>query len=356
MRRSRTHRSPEEDQEGGMATQGGARQHGSVVSMEAERRRGDRPRGLSLLRSGDGGFDPERVANGLGWFSIGLGLAGVLAPAKLTRIIGLKGRGVSKVVARVVGVRELAAGIGILTEPRPARWVWSRVVGDVMDLAVLGIGFTGRRVRRGRLALATVAVAGVTVVDAVCAQQLTSLTRVSAGSPDGRTLRARKRVIIDRPADALYRFWRDFSNMPRFMERVESVQTLDERRSHWRVKAPGGITLQWDSQVTDDRPNEVIAWRSLEGSPVQHSGVVRFEPARGGRGTVVTVDMEYTPPGGAVTAAAAKLMGLTPEQQLQEDLRRFKQLMETGEVARSESALSGAGRPPQTGEPRGGTR
>lgn len=318
-----------------MAIQGGFRQQGALVSTEAQRRGGSRERGFALSRNG-GRLDPERLASGLGWFSIGLGLAGVLAPASLTRIIGLKGRGVSKTAARLVGVRELAAGVGILTEPRPARWVWSRVVGDVMDLALLGAGFTGRRVRRGRLAVAAAAVAGVAVADAVCAQELTALTRLSAGSPDGRVVRARKRIIVDRPAEALYRFWRDFSNMPRFMEHVESVQVLDERRSHWRVKGPGGITLQWDSEVTEERANELIAWRSLEGSPVQHSGAVRLEPAPGSRGTVVTVEMEYTPPGGALTAAAARLIGLTPEQQLQEDLRRFKQLLETGEVVVSE--------------------
>jgi len=318
----------------------------SLIDMDAERRGPSRGR---FSRNGDSRVSPERLAAGLGWFSIGLGLAAVLAPAKLTRAIGLKGRGVSQVAARMVGVRELAAGIGILVEPRPVRWVWSRVVGDVMDLALLTAGFTGRRVRRGRLALATGAVAGVTAVDAVCAQQLTALTRVSAGSPDGRFVHARKRITINRPAEALYRFWRDFSNLPRFMRHLESVQPLGERRSHWRVKVPGGIALQWDVEMTEERPNELIAWRSLEGSPVQHSGTVRFESAPGGRGTVVTAEMEYRPPGGAVTAAAAKLIGMAPEQQLQEDLRRFKQLMETGQVVVSVAAPSGAG-------PRGGAR
>ena len=284
----------------------------------------------SLERRRIGGFDSERLAAGLGWFSIGLGVAELVAPRALVRGIGLRGRGTSQNVTRLCGLRELAAGVGILSEPRPAAWVWSRVLGDVMDLALLGAGFAGRRTNRTRLAAAAAAVAGVTVVDALCAQRLTALSKLSMSTTADGTLRVRRRITINRPPDALYRFWRDFANAPRFMERVESVQQAGERRTHWRARGPAGVAIEWDSEVTDDRPNELIAWRALEGSAFRHSGSVRFEPAPAGRGTVVTVEMEYAPPGGALTAAAAKLIGYAPEQQLHEDLRRFKQLMETG--------------------------
>jgi uncharacterized membrane protein len=222
--------------------------------------------------------------------------------------------------------------------------MWSRVFGDVMDLALLGAGFAARRANRKRLAVATAAVVGVTALDALCAQRLTAMTRVSAGSPDARSVRARKRITLDRPADALYRFWRDFTNHPKFMERVETVQVTGERRSHWRARGPAGTTVEWDSEVTEERPNELIAWRTLPGASIEHTGSVRFEPAPGGRGTVVTVEMQYSPPGGAITAAAAKMLGYAPEQQLQEDLRRFKQLMETGEVVVSEAGTQGGAR------------
>jgi uncharacterized membrane protein len=278
------------------------------------------------------GRQSERLATGLGWFSIGLGVAELVAPRAVARGIGLEGRGPTAALTRLCGLRELAAGVGILSERRPAAWVWSRVVGDVMDLALLAAGFGARRTNRARLAAATAAVTGVTVVDALVAQQLTGLSRLSVQTTAEGTLRVRRRITVNRPADALYRFWRDFTNAPRFMERVESVQVSGDRRTHWRARGPAGVTLEWDAEVTEERPNELIAWRSLDDKPMPHSGVVRFEPAPAGRGTVVTVELEYAPPGGAVTAAAAKLAGYAPEQQLQEDLRRFKQLMETGIV------------------------
>jgi uncharacterized membrane protein len=280
------------------------------------------------------GQSTRKLADGLGWFSIGLGVAELVAPRLLARGIGLRGHATTRALTRFCGLRELAAGVGILSEPRPAAWVWSRVVGDVMDLALLGAGFAARRTNRTRLAAATAAVAGVTIVDALCAQRLTGLSRLSMQiTPEG-TLRVRRRITVNRPADALYRFWRDFSNAPRFMERVDSVQTTGERRTHWRARGPAGLHVEWDAEVAEDRANELIAWRSLDTLPFQHSGVVRFEAAA--RGTVVTVEMEYAPPGGAVTATAAKLLGYAPEQQVQEDLRRFKQLMETGLVVVSQ--------------------
>lgn len=286
----------------------------------------------SVRERGNGGGQAERLAAGLGWFSIGLGVAELVAPRAVVRGIGLKGRGPAPTLMRLCGLRELAAGVGILSERRPAAWMWSRVAGDVMDLALVAAGFAMRGTNRARLAAATAAVAGVTVVDALCAQQLSGLGRLSVQTTSEGMLRVRRRITVGRPPDALYRFWRDFTNAPRFMERVESVQPSGERRSRWRAQGPGGVTLEWEAEITEDRPGELIAWRSLDDRPFHHTGVVRFEPAPAGRGTVVTVEMEYAPRGGALTATAAKLIGYAPEQQLQEDLRRFKQLMETGIV------------------------
>ncbi len=287
---------------------------------------------MTTMRRGNGGIDSERLAAGLGWLSIGLGVAELLAPRAVTRGIGLRDHAASRNLARFCGVRELAAGVGILSQRRPAAWMWSRVVGDVMDLALLGAGLAACRTNRTRLTAAAAAVAGITVVAALCAQQLTGLGPLSVGRTSDGALRVRRRITVNRPADALYRFWRDFSNAPRFMERVEVVQATGERRTHWRARGPAGVIVEWDAEVTDERPNELIAWRSTDDARFQHSGGVRFEPAPAGRGTVVTVEMEYSPPGGALTATAAKLIGYAPEQQVQEDLRRFKQLMETGLV------------------------
>jgi len=140
-------------------------------------------------------------------------------------------------------------------------------------------------------------------------------------------------VTINRPREELYRFWRDFRNLPRFMENIERVTVYDEGHSHWVVAAPAGNTVEWDSMITEDVPNERISWASLEGASVRNSGSVDFYDSSNHRGTRVTVTIAYDPPGGALGRMVAKLFQREPKIQARQDLRRFKQLMETGEVA-----------------------
>ena len=140
-------------------------------------------------------------------------------------------------------------------------------------------------------------------------------------------------VSINRPRQELYAFWRDFANLPRFMENIEAVSVLDERRSHWAVTAPGDRRVEWDSVVTEDEPNTIIAWTSAEGADVRNSGRIEFRDSTNGRGTVVTATIIYDPPGGAIGKALAKLFQREPAIQARRDLRRFKQLMETGEIS-----------------------
>jgi len=148
-----------------------------------------------------------------------------------------------------------------------------------------------------------------------------------------RALTARA-VTINRPADELYAFYRDFSNLPSFMENVERIDMLDDKRSHWVVKAPAGRTVEWDAVVTHEEPGRAISWQSDEGADIPNSGKIEFEDA-GARGTVVTATIAYEPPGGVVGKVIAKLFQREPAIQARRDLRRFKQLMETGEVATS---------------------
>jgi uncharacterized membrane protein len=144
-------------------------------------------------------------------------------------------------------------------------------------------------------------------------------------------------VTIARPRDEIYDFWRDFSNLALVMENVERVDTIDRKRSHWVVKAPGGRRVEWDSVVTDDDPGRLIAWQSVEGADVTSSGRIEFLDAAPGRGTMVRATIAYDPPAGVVGEWIAKILQREPNVQARRDLRRLKQYLETGEVTTSAS-------------------
>lgn len=170
---------------------------------------------------------------------------------------------------------------------------------------------------------------------------------ITAQLPWNQTLHVQKAITINRPPEEVYGFWRDFQNLPRFMKHLESVQVTGERRSHWRTKAPAGTTVEWDAEIINDEPNHLIAWQSVEGADVDNSGMVRFIPAPHGQGTEVHVQIHYNPPGGVIGAAVAKLFGEAPDQQMQDDLRRFKQVLETGEVVQSDASIHSHPHPAQ---------
>lgn len=140
-------------------------------------------------------------------------------------------------------------------------------------------------------------------------------------------------VTINRPRAELYSFWRDLSNLPLFMDNVEHIDVIDNRRSHWVVKAPAGKTVEWDATITEEEQDSFIAWATVDGADVPNSGRVDFRDAQGGRGTIVTATILYDPPAGVIGKVVAKLFQREPAIQARRDLRRFKQLMETGEVA-----------------------
>lgn len=151
-------------------------------------------------------------------------------------------------------------------------------------------------------------------------------------------IKVEKAVTVDRPAEEIYRFWRNFENLPRIMDHLKAVRSIDERRSHWVAKGPAGMEVEWDAEITEELDGRRIAWRSLEGSDVFTTGYVAFEPAPDGRGTEVRVSLEYQPPGGKAGAAMAKLFGEEPGRQIEEDLRTFKRMLETGEIAHGQMA------------------
>ena len=149
----------------------------------------------------------------------------------------------------------------------------------------------------------------------------------------GKGIRVEKSVTVNASPERLYSFWRNFENLPRFMSHLQSVKVIDEKRSHWCTKGPAGMDAEWDAEIINEIPNELIGWRSVDGSNVNNAGSVHFN--RTPRGTEVKVVLRYDPPAGLVGAAIAKVFGEDPERQVQEDLRLIKQLVETGENARA---------------------
>lgn len=298
----------------------------------------------------NGGSIEQRIAEGLGWFSIGLGLAELIAPGRVARFIGVHDESGTRALLRFYGVREIASGAGILSNTANAGWLWSRVAGDAVDLASLGSAMKSDDASRTRLAAASAAVLGVAALDWYCAQ------RLSERSHSGPTRRTGT-ITVNRSPSEVYQFWRNLENLPRFMSHLEEVRVIDEQRSHWKAKAPAGMTVEWDAEIVEDRADAFLAWRSAPSADVPNSGFVRFEPGPGGRGTVVTVELQYDPPGGAMGTAIAKLFGEEPGQQIAHDLRAFKQVMETGEVVHSDASIHRGMHPaqPSPGERRWGT-
>ena len=148
-------------------------------------------------------------------------------------------------------------------------------------------------------------------------------------------------ITVDRPVAELYQFWRDFSNLPKFMHHLESVEVMNDKLSRWTATAPAGFTVSWDAQIVSEKENESIMWKSLEDAQITNAGSVKFSPAPGGRGTEVRVSLSYAPPAGSVGVMVAKLFGEEPTQQIIKDLHRFKNLMETGEIPTTQGQSAG---------------
>jgi uncharacterized membrane protein len=155
-------------------------------------------------------------------------------------------------------------------------------------------------------------------------------TRGALGGPAGVIVE--ESVVINRPISELYRFWRNLENLPRFMSHLESVERITDTLSRWRAKAPAGTTVEWNAEIINEVPDQVIGWKSIEGSDVVSAGSVNFDEAAGGRGTRVQVRLQYSPPGGKVGDAVARLLGSDAATQIRQDLQRFKQLVESGQT------------------------
>ncbi|GAA4824764.1 hypothetical protein GCM10023201_08750 [Actinomycetospora corticicola] len=275
------------------------------------------------------------LVQGLGVFSLALGTAEITAPGVIARLAGVRDAGpTSRATTVLYGVRELVHGAGILGGRRKATWVRTRIAGDVLDIATVLTGAARSGASPTRLGLTLAALAGVTATDVVAAR------RLSQEGDDGEC-GATAAITVNRSRGEAYRHWRDLEHLPEFMAHLRTVREDTSGRSHWEASGPAGTTVRWDAEMTTDREDEEISWRSVAGADVENAGTVRFRDAAGGRGTEIVVDLRYRPPGGSTGAAVAKLLGEEPNQQLRDDLRRFKQVLEIGEVVRSEGSPSG---------------
>lgn len=295
----------------------------------------------------------DKLTRMLGWASVGLGVPLLAAAGATAQAIGIEDGSRQRAALAGAGARELVAAAGLLGQRTPM-WLWARVGGDLMDLALLGNALRGRTltprvvkaaVRQGdrealsRTAAATAAVAAITGIDLYAA-----VTRSRRSARRQATVSLTAAVTVARPRNEVYARWRQLEDLPAFLAHLDSVTVTGPETSRWRASAPFGRTVEWDARITTDIPGERLGWRSLDGSAISNEGEVRFTPApekSAEQDTEVHVTLRYSIPAGKLGKALARYFGEEPHQQLDDDLRRFKQVLETGEVVRSEGAPGG---------------
>lgn len=203
-----------------------------------------------------------------------------------------------------------------------------------MDLAALARALKRHDGRgRQRTVAATAVIVAITAVDVYAA--------VRSSRRKGNEMELTATTTVRKSPREVYAFWRRLENLPTFMAHVDEVRSDGPARSHWRVTAPFGRTVEWDADIVEEMPGQRLSWRSVAGADIDNEGSVRFVPAPGDRGTEVHVSISYKVPGGRLGEALARFAGEEPHQQLDDDLRRFKQVMETGEIVRSDGAPGG---------------
>ena len=285
-------------------------------------------------------LDMRKLARALGWIGVGLGVAEILFPRTLAKVIGAPDA--SPALLRLFGVREIASSALVFTPGRMrALGLWGRVAGDALDVTALACAFRNPDANRSALTATVGGVLGVAAADYVCAREM---SRQAGFLAESGALRVCQSIAVNRPPADVYAFWRELQNLPRFMYHVESVEVMSPERSRWTVKAPAGGTVQWQAEITADQPGQLLSWRTTDDADVANIGTVFFEPRPGGRGTIVRVDLEYRPPGHLAGAALALMFNRNPSQQIDDDLRRFKQFLETGDLVRSDGSPEGTGR------------
>jgi uncharacterized membrane protein len=318
---------------------------GSVLSR--------RPPGSAFQYEASSRNQLPALASGAGMVILGLGVAQLLAPRQVARSTGIDAH---PALVRASGALGIASAVNILNKGRPAPLGLARLACVGLELTLLArsamrTGSSGRPPPRavtpaGRAPPPPPAHnpprgPGAAMRDMSAALAQGARQGMGERSTESGALAVEKCITVNKSPEECYNFWRNFDRFPEFMEHLEEVSKISDTRSHWKAKAPIGSSVEWDADIGADQPGELLAWHSVEGADVDNGGTVRFERAPGGRGTIVRVEMQYKPPGGKAGALVAKLFGENPVQQIDADLRRFKQLIETGEITTTEGQSSG---------------
>jgi uncharacterized membrane protein len=260
-----------------------------------------------------------KLGKGLGWFSIALGVTELVAPRSLAKIIGVEPDGKVPLVTRLFGLREIAAGAMLLNKPTSPYGGWNRVFGDLLDLMVMGVAMKRGSTHKSLNAFALGSVAGVMALDVYHGVRE---SRRKLGEP------VRRAITINRRPEEVYAMFKNFERLPEFMNWIESVEMIDTDLSHWRVKTPAGV-ISYNAETVEDIPGRRIAWRSMPDATVPNRGCVEFLEAPGGRGTEVLVEMQVAAPLGKTIAGG----------EAKSDLRRLKQMLEVGEIVKSDASI-----------------
>lgn len=275
----------------------------------------------------------QQTARALGWFSIGLGVSELLLTDRMARAIGFRR---SPLWLQVMGVREIATGIGILAARRPgAGHVQMRVMGDAIDLALLASAWDSAGRERHRLSIATAAVLGVTVLDVLATRKLAS---------DGAThnpLQLRASISLEEPPDEVYRQLRDLSNLTAYLSHAHTVELQGEESFQLTSDIPFSGTSLWHARIIEDVPSRRVVWETLPESPLHMRGQLDINPRSGERGTLLRASVSIKPATPSLVTPLARLLGSLPDQWLMQQLRRFRQYVETGEVATTQGQPTG---------------
>jgi uncharacterized membrane protein len=283
---------------------------------------------MNSVSASDEATEGAGLSRTLGWLAVAAGLTDLAVPTLMARAAGLKPNTRTSLGVRAMGAHSLASGLAILLRPRRPAPMWVRFAGDFLDLGVFGLLARSRTGSKPRIGATLLAMAARTTLDAIASHQVQQ-------HHDAVNRPVISSVTINKPPGEVYAYFRQLEQLPLFMTYLAEVRQTGPRTSHWVAKLPVVGNVAWDAEITEEKPGEVIAWRSAEGSPITMQGRATFVRAPGRNMTELRVELKV----GLMGKPSAALAKLLTRPEIKGDLRRLKQVMETGEVLRSDASV-----------------